>query len=273
MEIYIRRLLIASFLAGALILSTGAYAYNINIESKPGSASISKIPILPANKSLRVGERYTYLVRWMGIPIGYASLHIKEIVNLNGREAYHIIAEAESNEFLSKFYRVKDVVRTYIDKNELYTLRFEKYQYEGGYKSEEVIEFDQQNHKATYKSLLNNSTKEFEITEKVQDAASCFYYFRLLDVEVGKSYFLDVNCDEKNWQLEVKVLEARPLELRKIGVINAFVAEPHPKFKGLFVKRGRVWVYLSADENRIPLLFKMQSPWGIVTGVITNYKN
>ena len=266
----IKRLLSIIFLAGALIFGLRTYAYNINIESKPQAPL--EVHILPANKSLRVGERYTYLVRWMGIPIGYASLHVKEIVKLNGREAYHIIAEAESNEFLSKFYRVKDVVHTYIDKEELYSVRFEKYQYEGGYRSEEIIEFDQNNHRATYKSLLNKSTKEFEISEKVQDAASCFYYFRLLDVEVGKSYFLDVNCDEKNWKLEVRVLEAKPVELRKVGVINAFVVEPYPKFKGFFVKRGRVWAYFSADGRRVPLLFKMQSPWGIVTGVITNYK-
>lgn len=256
-------------MVGVLIFGLRTYAYNINIESK--SSGTAKVQILPANKSLRVGERYTYLVRWMGIPIGYASLHIKEIVKLNGREAYHIIAEAKSNEFLSKFYRVKDVVHTYIDKKELYSHRFEKYQYEGGYRSEEIIEFDQNNHRAIYRSLLNNSVKEFEIPVKVQDAASCFYYFRLLDVEVGKSYFLNVNCDEKNWQLEAKVLDAKPIELRKIGVINAFIVEPYPKFKGFFVKRGRVWAYFSADEGRVPLLFKMQSPWGIVTGEITNY--
>lgn len=267
----IKCLLKISILAGVFIFGISSYASNINIESKPKQTQ--EVRISPANKTLRVGERYTYLVRWMGIPIGYASLHVKEMANLNGREAYHIVAETESNEFLSKFYRVKDVVHTYIDKEHLYSLRFEKYQYEGGYKSEEVIEFDQQNHRATYKSLLNKSAKEFEISKNVQDAASCFYYFRLLDVGVGKSYFLDVNCDEKNWQLEVKVLEAKPVELRKIGVINAFVVEPYPKFKGLFVKRGRVWAYFSADERRVPLLFKMQSPWGIVTGVITNYSD
>jgi len=268
MKISNRCLLSIFFLLCVLSLSLNAHAYNLELKPKEPA----EVHILPANKSLKVGEKYTYLVRWMGIPIGYASLHVKELVDLNGRQAYHIVAEAESNEFLSKFYRVKDVVHTYIDKEGLYTLRFEKYQYEGGYRSEEIIEFDQKAHRATYRSLLNKTMKEFEIPEKVQDAASCFYYFRLLDIEVGKSYFFDVNCDEKNWQLEVKVLEAKPLELLKMGVINAFVVEPYPKFKGLFVKRGRVWASFSADGQRIPLLFKMQSPWGVVTGVITNYQ-
>jgi len=208
----------------------------------------------------------------MGIPVGEASLHVKEIVTINGREAYHVIAKAGSNDFLDGFYKVEDEIHSYIDTEFFYTHRFEKHQREGRYKSDEVMDYDQVNHTARYESLLNGTVKTMEIPPRVQDVVSSFYCFRLEDMKPGDVVIMDVNADEKNWKLPIDVLEAVPLELRNRGVIDALKIEPKAKFKGLFVDRGRLLIYLSADKERVPLLIKIHTPWGLVGGELIDKK-
>ena len=217
----------------------------------------------------RVGEKLTYTIRWLGIPMGTAEFHLSEITSLNGRDAYHIIYRGKSNSFASAFYKVDDEIHSYIDLENLCSLKFEKHLREGGYKLDEIIEYDQVNHKATYKSVRSikkkRTTKDAEmaIPEKVQDPFSCLYYFRTLGAEkikVGESISIIVNTDEKNWDLQIDILETKRLELLNMGVYDAVLLEPKAKFQGIFVRKGRMWVWVSTDQRRLPLILKTKVP-------------
>ncbi|MCM8782765.1 MAG: DUF3108 domain-containing protein [Candidatus Omnitrophica bacterium] len=231
-------------------------------------AKQKKIAIEPARPTLRLGEKLVYSVYWMGIYCGEGVLEVKELVKLNGREAYHVIATAKSNDFLSAFYKVEDIVHTYIDKERLYSLKFEKHQREGKYKADEITLFDQIKHKGYYESLLNKEKKEFDIPPNVQDLASVFYYFRTLDIKPNSKVVIDVNADEKNWKATMDILEAQELEIVRKGVHKVFCVVPKVGFKGVISKRGKAWVYFTVDENRIPVLIKIRVPFGFVVGVL-----
>jgi len=58
------------------------------------------------------------------------------------------------------------------------------------------------------------------------------------------------------------------LELLKRGTFRCVVVEPKASFKGLLVKRGRLWAYLTADEHRLPLLVRATTPWGPMSAVL-----
>ena len=223
----------------------------------------------PGMKQPVVGEKLTYILRWGLIPVGWATLHVKGIEELNGRKVYLIAMTAWSNSFLSAIYKVKDYVETYVDVESQCSRRFYKKQFEGGYQTNEEMLYDQENRHATYHSFRNGMTKEMEIPANVQDALSSIYYFRTLPLEEGKSVFMDVNADEKNWVLEVQILDLKKnWEVRRMGSFDAFYIEPLAKFKGMFERRGRVWVWVSADHRRLPLLVKSKVPFGSVTGTL-----
>ncbi|MDD5449866.1 MAG: DUF3108 domain-containing protein [Candidatus Omnitrophica bacterium] len=247
-----------------LILNFNSYAAADNFAKQKAA----KITIAPARKTLRVGEKFVYGVYWMGINVGEGMLEVKELTTINGREAYHIIAIARSNDFLSAFYKVEDVINSYIDKEGMYSLKFEKYQREGRYKSDEVVLFDQEAHKGHYESLLNKTKKTFDIPPKVHDIPSAFYYFRTMDVKPNSKVVLDVNSDEKNWKATMNVKGTRELEVLRKGVYKVFEVEPAAPFKGVISKRSKAWIYFTADEDRVPVLIKIRIPFGFVTGVL-----
>lgn len=213
-----------------------------------------EINIEMPQKTLRIGEKFTYKAEWLGLDVGVATLSVKGIEELNGRKVYHILATADTTPLLSKIYKVKDIMSTYIDVKEFYPVRFEKRQREGGYKSDEYTDFDQEKGKAYYFSNLNKGKKEFYIPKKVQDPLSCIYYFRLQDVDVGKSIFRDVNTDEKNYLLEAKIHRKGFVQIKDVGEWEAFMVEPLPWFQGKIKRRAKASIWFSADEQRIPLL-------------------
>ncbi len=221
-------------------------------------------------REFRIGEKFTYQIRWMGIPVGLAYFQVKEVSKINQRDCYHIIVRVKSNAFLSKIYRVEDEFHTFIDKEKLCSLRFVKKQSEGRYRSWEIVDYDQQAGKAAYKSLLNNSVKEFKIDENTQDNLSAIYYYRLQDLEFDKPALIKVNADEKNWVLKIDILQRGTMQLERIGPVDAIEVEPKAQtVQGEPLKKGRAWIWFSLDENRIPLAAKARAAVvGTVTAVL-----
>ena len=113
---YLFILTLIFFISGCGITSS----YRIK-EKKP-----EEVKIEAPKPKLRVGEKLTYKAEWMGVNVGYATLLVQEITELNGREVYHIVAKAETTSFAAKLFPVEDEIATYLDTKELYPIRFDK---------------------------------------------------------------------------------------------------------------------------------------------------
>ena len=229
---------------------------------------LSTITVAPPAPQPIVGERLGFHGRWFGIPVGYGWLDVKGVVDLEGRRAYHIEAQGYSNEVLSAFYPIHDVIHSYLDAETLQPLRFEKDQREGHYRAKEVVTFNYTTSTATYRSLLNQSVKEIPLPSGVQDLISALYWFRAQPLHPHQTLLMNLYTDERIYQTEVQVKQPLLLELLKRGTFPCLVVEPKASFKGLLVRRGRIWAYLTANEYRIPLLVKAMTPWGAMSAVI-----
>ena len=226
------------------------------------------VPIANPTPGIHVGERLSFQGRWFGLPVGSGWIEVKELTTLQGRSVYRIDAEGSSNDLLSTFYPIHDSLRSYLDATTLQPVQFEKDQREGRYRANEIVTFDHTRHVATYLSRLNHSTKEIPIPEDVHDLVSAFYWLRTQLVEVGRPLVVDLYTDEKVYRTVFKPLKSMMLELLRRGTFPCVAVEPLASFKGILVERGRVVAYVTADERRIPLLVKIWTPWGLMTGTI-----
>ena len=251
---------------GAGLLGWGGTARVQAEEAREIDAAVT--PIAPPRVQLPLGERLSFHGRWFGIPVGKGWIEVKERVVLNGRPAYHIQAEVESTELLSTFYPIHDVLHSYLDVDSLQPLQFEKYQREGHYRAEEIVTFDYGRLTASYRSLLNGTTKEVPITPDAQDIVSAFYWLRRQPVIPGQPLALNIYSDEKIYRTEILPLKTLMLELLRRGTFPCLLVEPKASFKGVLVRRGRMRVYVSLDARRVPLFVRVATPWGPMTGVL-----
>ncbi len=223
--------------------------------------------------TIRQGEKLKFSVRWLGMEVGTAEAEVKGIEKIRGRNAYHIAAFARSNSLIDLVYPVRDEHHTYIDVTHLYSLRYEKILREGRYRANEVIEFDQENHTALHYSRKNGSKKQVLISKNVQDEVSSAYWFRMQPMKVGDTVHIAANADEKNWDFEVKILEQDRVEIKELGIFDALQLEPSAKFRGVFIRRGKIRGWMSTDEKRLPLMMKTKIPvLGTITVVLVGYE-
>jgi hypothetical protein len=162
----------------------------------------------------------------------------------------------------SLVFEVEDRVESLLDASEVYTWRYEKNLREGNYRAREVVVFDQREHTATYPD-----GKVVEVPEGVQDVLTSLYYVRTMDLEVGRSVFIQNHADGKNYPLEVKVLRTEEVKV-PAGTYQCFVLEPILKASGIFQHKGRLTVWMSTDPSHIPVMMKSKVVIGAINVVL-----
>ncbi len=219
------------------------------------------------NRAFGPGERLEFSVGYGVINAGTAVMEIPDMVKEEGRKCYHIVSTAQSNKFFSVFFKVDDKVESFMESYGLYSLRYDKHLREGKFKSDVSMTFDQENHLALY----NGGKDTFQVPEYVQDVLSAFYFVRTQDLEVGKSILVDNHTDKKTYPLEVKVLRKEKVKV-VAGEFNCFVVEPLLKTPGLFEQKGKLTVWLTDDERKMPVLMKSKVIIGSISTELVSYK-
>lgn len=223
---------------------------------------------LPSNLAFAPGERLTYDITYLGARAGVAVMEVLEKTRMKGREVYHIISTAQSNDFVSLFYPVDDRVESFVDVEEFYSHYIKIKQHQGKRRREKVISFDQVQHRAV--QFKNDKEKVFEIPPQVQDSLSSLYFFRVKNsIDVGRSVFINVHESEKNWLLEIRGL-ARERVTTPVGTFDTIKVKAMVQYEGIFMDRGDVFIWFSEDEKRIPVMMQSKIKIGSITAVLTS---
>ena len=241
-------------------------------ETAGEDTSARKADIIPMEK-LRVventafgpGEKLVFEISYGPIKAGTAIMEVKGIVPLNGRDCYHVVSTAKSNKVFSTFYKVEDRVESFFDAKGLFTWKFVQHLREGKYRADRFADYDQVNHTVT----TNKGT--MDTPPYVQDVLSTMYFVRTQSIEVGQVMYVDNHSGRKIYPLAVKV-HRRELVKVPSGKFDCFVVEPMLKAGGLFKHEGRIWVWLTADEKRLPVLMKTKVIIGTVDAKLKSYR-
>ncbi len=217
-----------------------------------GTKTYAELPFEP-------GEKLTYHLRWGVFPIGTAVLWVRSETQFNGRSAYHLSAEGDSNSFLSVFYPVHDVVHSFWDSQKFQTLAFQKIQNEGKYHINEIYLFNPQEQKVKWFNTKRR-VREFEIPVGVQDAISCLYEVRRLGLSGQKERVMDVHQDEKNYKLSVGSIEEETVRVEALGKVKTWKVVPQATHQGMFLREGTMWVWFTQDAQRIPVKVQVKAP-------------
>jgi len=222
----------------------------------------------PLNGAYCLGEELKFVIAWKFIIVGYASMSVANIQEVGGRKAYHIATAARSTEFFDNFYRVRDTNESWIDMESLCTLKYASINDENNKKKNETIMFDQINRTFT----ILESSKTGTIPAWVQDVLSSLYYIRTKELVVGRDVIVDGHSGDLSWPLKVRVLKREKIEV-PAGKFDCFMVEPTLREDaGIFQAKGRLLVWLTADERKIPVLMRSQIVVGSVEAKLSELK-
>ncbi len=222
----------------------------------PARATTPAIPALNTvagrNRGLPFGpgESLRFSIEYGLIKAGTAWLEVGPMEQYKGRDCYHLISRAESNEFMSKIYRVRDRIDSLVDAEGIFSYRYRKRIREGTYEKDYDILYDPAAGRARYADGTTFDTKPWP-----KDGLAAFYYVRHLPMEVGTDIELAHHSDKRSNDIVVKVHGRERVEV-PAGTFDCLVIEPVMEAGGIFKSSGKLLLYVTDDERRIPVLMK-----------------
>ena len=264
-------LVICLICGGCLILGKGgavmAQSNGAGSASDSAEGSVAEAtPAGPATVPYGIGENLVFSIDYGPVNAGEGTLEVRKVIDFEGHPCYEIVSEAKSNRFFSTFYKVRDKVVSYIDIHDQYSRYFSKRLREGNYKKNVAYRLDQEAGKAYY-----TDGNVFDIIPGTHDILSAFYYVRSLDLVPGEDPEITTHSSHKNYGLKVIVHGRETIEV-PAGTFDCIVVEPVILGEGLFQHEGKLTVWLTDDEARMPVLMKTKVPVGSIDASLKEYR-
>lgn len=219
------------------------------------------------------GEWLRFKMSYSGfLKAGTAELSVKE-ETLNGKKVYHSIGKGWTSGMVSWFFKVKDNYQSYFDVITGKPYLFKRNINEGGYKKHKEIRFDYDNNKAHVKDILKKRETSVDIGN-VQDLISAFYHLRSYDVDhlkKGDAIELDMFFDQKTHPFKLKFLGKEVLKT-KFGKVRTLIFRPLVQAGRVFKEQESVTIWITADDNKIPIKMKASLSVGSLRAELEKYK-
>lgn len=252
----------------ALISSTTLLSQESESKKEATTKASTDLPSINHNAFKR-GEKLEYEVSYGWIDAGEAIIEIKEEKkSIAGRDVMHVVGKGNSLGTFNWFFKVRDTYETYLDADGVFPWIFVRDIEEGDFKMKQYYMFDQFKRKVKTKK-----GKEFDVPVGVQDMISSFYYARTFDFSDAKPnqvYEMWIFIDNELWPLRIRYLRKERIKVDK-GTFDCMVFVPVVQEGRIFKKEEDMMVWVTDDENKIPILAKAKILVGSVTMEIRDY--
>lgn len=219
------------------------------------------------------GEWLKFRMSYSGfLKAGEAELSLKE-TTLNGKKVLHATGIGKTSTVVGWFFKVYDDYQSYFDIETGKPYHFKRKINEGGYKKDKTITFDYQDKKAKVKDNLKKKDTAIAIGN-VQDMISTFYFLRKYNVKgIKKGHEIKVNMffDEKTYPFKLKFLGYETLKT-KFGKLKTMIFQPLVQSGRVFKAKESVKLWITADDNKIPIKMVAQLAVGSLRAELDAYK-
>lgn len=208
--------------------------------------------------AFKTGEWFKYKLSYSGwFKAGEATVNLNEDVNNN--QLLHAKMIGKSTGAVNLFFKVYDRYESYFYKKNIKPYRFIRNINEGGYTKNIEILFDQTTKVAKVNNFKKKSSNDFSFKENSQDMVSIFYYlrnfFRIDDLDKNNEIAIDMFFDSENYRLKIKYLSTEIINTN-FGKILCHKIKPYVQSGRVFKKDESLTMWISADNNRIPMKIK-----------------
>lgn len=226
-------------------------------------------------KAFKDGEWFKFRVSYSGfLSAGYATLQVDNAI-LNGREVYHIRGYGRNTGLSRIFFKVEDIYETYIDKQKDIPYRFIRDINEGGHTRDIVVDFDHTKNLALVHDRKKNTKNTHPFPDGVQDMLSTFYYLRnnvdTRNIKPGDYTDVDMFYGDESFKFRLKFLRRETIRT-KFGRIQTLVFRPYVESGRVFKERESLTVWISDDDNKVPLRIVADLAVGSLRAELDEYK-
>lgn len=236
---------------------------------------LSSSQILAQKKeAFDVGEWLKFRIHYGIVNAGYATLELKEAIR-NNRKCFYAVGHGYTTGMSRFFFKVEDHYQSIFDQETNKPYQYVRKIDEGGYTKDQEGFFNQTKHTILVKDYKNKTEKNLSVTENVQDIVSSFYYLRnhpkASELAVGESIIIDMFFDDEIYKFKMRFLGRETINT-KFGDVKALIFKPLVQHGRVFKEEESLTVWVSDDENKIPLRIKASLAVGSLKADLDSFK-
>lgn len=224
--------------------------------------------------AFEAGEWFKFRVHYGLINAGYATLEVQEAVK-NNKMVFHAVGKGYTTGISRFFFKVEDLYESYFDKVTGNPYQFVRKIDEGGYKKNQEGFFNQNNDQILIKDYKSKTEKKFTIPNNTQDIVSTFYYLRnhpdVDKLKVGESIAIDMFFDDETTKFKLKFIGKEQINT-KFGTIATMIFRPLVQSGRVFKEEESLTVWISDDNNKLPIRIKANLAVGSIKADLDAYK-
>ena len=268
-----------------ILLCTCAAVIPSHAQENPDFKGTSCVPVrttVEEELAFHDGERMDFILhyKWGSInaDVGSATVTLDSL-DFNGHEAFMCHVSGRTSRFFDIFFKVREEFSSWFTRDGLRPLKFTRDTHEGGYEarntylyrwdaSEPYIAAD------IYTSSIGQKSMELPLTPCTYDLPALFFFARNMDIEnvdPGKRYPMTFAIDDEVYNVYFILYGKETIKVKGLGTVNTIKFAAKLLEGEVFKGEEDMMIWVSDDENRLPVYFEAPLRVGVAAGRMSGY--
>ena len=216
----------------------------------------------------KTGEQLSYKFKYGIFTGAEGELKVEDGEKINGHPTYHLVADGKTAGTFDFFYKVRNRYESSIDRTTLVPYLYTENRREGSWKHTDKVIFEPETGKITANKGV------FQSKGNIFDFVSAYYYARGVDmskIKIGDKFDIPYFLEDGIYTLSVTYI-GKEVVKTDIGKFNCLKFNPTIIAGRIFRKNSKLYLWITDDNNRIPVKANVELVVGSVTMEITGAK-
>lgn len=249
--------------------------------------STSCIPVRTvedASVAFAHSEEATFILHYewgmLDSDVGSATVRLDSLT-FNGQKAYRCTMHGRTTRIYDLFFKVREDFQSWFTRDGIRPLKFYRHSQEGDYEARNLYVYDWDAPEPAiraelYTSKVGESIVDIPLTPCTFDLPTLFYYARNMDFDIidpGRKYPMTFAIDDEVFNVYFILHGRETVKVPGIGTVRTIKFGAKLLEGEVFKGEADMIIWVSDDNNRLPVLFEAPLLVGTAKGRMASYKN
>lgn len=225
---------------------------------------------------------FTLHYEWGAIDsdVGHATVRLDSLT-FNGHKAYKCTMHGSTTRMYDLFFKVREDFQACFTRDGLVPLKFSRHSQEGDYEAKNQYVYDRTSADwrivaDLYSSKRGQRNMDLPLTPCTFDLPTLFYYARNMDfdsVEPGKKYPMTFAIDDDVFNVYFILYGHETIRVKGLGTVRTIKFAAKLLEGEVFKGEADMLIWVTDDENRLPVYFEAPLLVGTAIGRMSSYNN
>ena len=247
-----------------------------------GTSCIPVKSVKEDDLAFQAGERMDFVLhyKWGAIntDVGTATVTLDSLT-YNGEKAFLCSAYGKTTRMFDIFFKVREDFKSWFTRDGLRPLKFTRDTYEGGYEARNTYHYDWNSaepHIAAdvYSSKRGQRDLQLPLTPCTFDLPALFFFARNMDFDAvvpGRKYPMTFAIDDDVYNVYFILYGRETIKVKGLGTVNTIKFAAKLLEGEVFKGEEDMLIWVTDDENRLPVYFEAPLLVGAATGRMTGW--